>query len=82
MHKDKVINVIRMKASQYRKDVGGDYPFRIATWNLRLEMEREYPEHEWTSKQLRGLLMELQSDGVVEKCKHESRIGQAVWMLL
>lgn len=82
MHKDKVINVIMMKASQYCKDVGGDYPFRIATWNLRLEMEREYPEHEWTSKQLRVLLMELQSDGLVEKCKHESRIGKAVWRLL
>lgn len=82
MHKDKVINVIRMKARQYRNNVGGDWPFKIATWNLRLAMESEYPEYNWTSKQLRSLLMELQGDGLVEKCKHESRIGQAVWKLL
>lgn len=82
MHKDKVINVIRMKARECRKRVGGDYTFRIATWNLRLAMEKEHPEYQWTAPQLRRILTELQSDGLVEKCKHESRIGQAVWKLL
>lgn len=36
---------------------------------------------EWRSADLRKELIELAKEGLVSKCPHESRIGQAVWRL-
>lgn len=51
------------------------------TWNLRLAMEKEFPDEEWRSADLRKILMELAKNGTVSKDTHASRIGQAVWRL-
>ncbi|HFU9919776.1 TPA: eaa protein, partial [Escherichia coli] len=48
---------------------------------LRLAMEKEFPDEEWRSADLRKILMELAKDGTVSKDTHASRIGQAVWRL-
>lgn len=53
----------------------------VATWNLRLAMEKEFPDEEWRSADLRKILMELAKDGAVSKDTYASRIGQAVWRL-
>ncbi|WP_259553731.1 hypothetical protein [Escherichia coli] len=66
-------------------DVNGNSPVTpdgwIATWNLRLAMEKEFPDEEWRSADLRKILMELAKDGAVSKDTYASRIGQAVWRL-
>lgn len=69
------------RAALQEKALGGEYPFTIATWNLRLAMEKEFPDEEWRSADLRKILMELAKDGTVSKDTHASRIGQAVWRL-
>ena len=51
------------------------------TWNLRLAMEKEFPDEEWRSADLRKILMELAKNGTVSKDTHARRIGQAVWRL-
>ncbi len=79
--KEKVLQVMRSRAALQDKALGGEYPFRMATWNLRLAMEKEFPDEEWRSADLRKILMELAKDGTVSKDTHASRIGQAVWRL-
>ncbi|HCO7710103.1 TPA: eaa protein [Escherichia coli] len=79
--KEKVLQVMRSRAALQEKALGGEYPFTIATWNLRLAMEKEFPDEEWRSADLRKILMELAKDGTVSKDTHASRIGQAVWRL-
>lgn len=54
---------------------------RMATWNIRCAMERKFPGVEWKSADLRKELIELAKEGLVSKCPHGSRIGQAVWRL-
>ena len=71
----------RSRAALQDKTLGGEYPFRIATWNLRLAMEKEFPDEEWRSADLRKILMELAKGGTVSKDTYASRIGQAVWRL-
>lgn len=44
-------------------------------------MEKEFPDEEWRSADLRKILMELAKDGTVSKDNYASRIGQAVWRL-
>lgn len=80
--KSKIMLVIHACAAQAEKTLGGKYPFRIATWNLRLAMERQCPDEEWKSSELRKHLTKLASEGRVLKCPHQSRIGQAVWRLM
>lgn len=53
----------------------------MATGNIRCAMERKFPGVEWKSAELRKALIELAKEGLVSKCPHESRIGQAVWRL-
>ncbi|HFI7945529.1 hypothetical protein [Escherichia coli] len=53
----------------------------IATWSLRLAMEKEFPDEEWRSADLRKILMGMAKDGTVSKDTYASRIGQAVWRL-
>ncbi|EGN0098042.1 eaa protein [Salmonella enterica] len=79
--KEKVLQVMRSRAALQDKALGGKYPFRMATWNLRLAMEKEFPDEEWRSADLRKILMELAKDGAVSKDTYASRIGQAVWRL-
>ncbi|EAY3775008.1 eaa protein [Salmonella enterica] len=79
--KAKILHVMRTRAAQEEKTLGGVYPFRMATWNLRLAMEKEFPGDEWKSAELRKVLLELAKDGVVSKDMDHSRIGQAVWKL-
>lgn len=38
--KEKVLQVMRSRAALQDKALGGEYPFRMATWNLRLAMEK------------------------------------------
>lgn len=57
--KEKVLQVMRSRAALQDKALGGEYPFRMATWNLRLAMEKEFPDEEWRSADLRKILMEL-----------------------
>ncbi len=47
--KEKVLQVMRSRAALQEKALGGEYPFTIATWNLRLAMEKEFPDEEWRS---------------------------------
>lgn len=79
--KAKILHVMRTRAAQEEKALGGVYPFRMATWNLRLAMEKKFPGDEWKSAELRKVLLELAKDGVVSKDMEHSRIGQAVWKL-
>lgn len=79
--KAKILHVMRMRAAQEEKTLGGVYPFRMATWSLRLAMEKEYPDDEWKSAELRKVLLDLAKNGVVSKDMDHSRIGQAVWKL-
>ena len=79
--KEKVLQVMRSRAALQDKALGGEYPFRMATWSLRLAMEKEFPDEEWRSADLRKILMEMAKDGTVSKDTHASRIGQAVWRL-
>ncbi|EMF8010511.1 eaa protein [Salmonella enterica subsp. enterica serovar Derby] len=79
--KEKILQVMRSRAALQDKALGGEYPFRMATWNLRLAMEKEFPDEEWRSADLRKILMELDKDGAVSKDTYASRIGQAVWRL-
>ncbi|MGQ4934907.1 eaa protein [Salmonella enterica] len=65
--KEKVLQVMRSRAALQEKALGGEYPFTIATWNLRLAMEKEFPDEEWRSADLRKILMELAKDGTVSK---------------
>ncbi|HGS6792983.1 TPA: eaa protein [Klebsiella pneumoniae] len=79
--KRKIMQVMTEGADQQRQWAQGEYPFRMATWNIRCAMERKYPGVEWNSAELRKELIELAKEGLVSKCPHESRIGQAVWRL-
>lgn len=79
--KEKILQVMQARASQEEKALGGRYPVRMATWNLRLAMEAKFPDEEWTSAELRKILTEMAKDGLVTKDAEHSRIGQAVWML-
>lgn len=79
--KAKILQVMQARASQEEKALGGRYPVRVATWNLRLAMEAKFPDEEWTSAELRKILTEMAKDGLVTKDAGHSRIGQAVWKL-
>ncbi|WP_268593644.1 eaa protein [Escherichia coli] len=83
--KEKVLQVMRSRAALQEKTLCGEYPFTIATWiatwNLRLAMEKEFPDEEWRSADLRKILMEMAKDGTVSKDTYASRIGQEVWRL-
>lgn len=79
--KSKVLQVMRDRAAQEEKAFGGRYPVRMATWSLRLAMEKAFPGDEWKSAELRKVLLDLAKDGVVSKDMDHSRIGQAVWKL-
>ncbi|MEN0630599.1 eaa protein [Phytobacter ursingii] len=72
---------MQSRAALEEKSLGGRYPFRMATWNLRIAMETYYPDEEWTSSGLRKSLVEMAKDGLVTKDRIFSRIGQAVWKL-
>ncbi|EMQ0913154.1 eaa protein [Klebsiella quasipneumoniae] len=79
--KDKIMQVMTEGANQQKQWAQGEYPFRMATWNIRCAMERKFPGVEWKSADLRKELIVLAKEGLVSKCPHESRIGQAVWRL-
>lgn len=79
--KEKIMQVMTEGADDQRRWAHGEYLFRMATWNIRCAMERKFPGVEWKSADLRKELMELVKEGLVSKCPHESRIGQAVWRL-
>ncbi|HHN5431639.1 TPA: eaa protein [Klebsiella pneumoniae] len=79
--KSKIMQVLREGANQQEKWAQGEYPFRMATWNIRCAMERKFPGVGWKSADLRKELIELAKEGLVSKCPHGSRIGQAVWRL-
>lgn len=79
--KDKIMQVMTEVANQQKQWAHGEYPYRMATWNIRCAMERKFPGVEWKSAELRKALIELAKEGLVSKCPHESRIGQAVWRL-
>ncbi|HCO2010468.1 TPA: eaa protein [Escherichia coli] len=78
---EKVLQVMCSRAALQEKVLGGEYPFRMATWSLRLAMEKEFPDEEWRSADLRKILIEMANEGTVSKDTHASRIGQAVWRL-
>lgn len=79
--KDKVLSVMRKRKSIEEEALGIFRKFSVATWNLRLSMVNEFPDEEWSSADLRKILMEMAKDGTVSKDTHASRIGQAVWRL-
>ncbi|HCX7452124.1 eaa protein [Escherichia coli] len=79
--KSKIMQVMTEGDDQQRQWAQGEYPFRMATWNIRCAMERKFPGVEWKSADLRKELIVLAKEGMVSKCPHESRIGQAVWRL-
>ncbi|EPO7767668.1 eaa protein [Klebsiella aerogenes] len=79
--KSKIMQVMKEGADQQKQWARGDYPFRLATWNIRCAMERKFPGVEWKSADLRKELIELAKEGLVSKDEYHSRIGQAVWRL-
>ncbi|EJZ8382995.1 eaa protein [Klebsiella oxytoca] len=79
--KSKIMQVMKEGADQQKQWAHGDYPFRLATWNIRCAMERKFPGVEWKSADLRKELVELAKEGLVSKDEYHSRIGQAVWRL-
>lgn len=79
--KEKILQVMRNRASHEEKIFGGRYPLTMATWNLRLAMEGAFPGEEWKSADLRKVLTEMAKEGLVSKDSYRSRIGQAVWKL-
>ncbi|MHC1795884.1 eaa protein [Escherichia coli] len=79
--KAKILHVMRARAAREEIVLGGRYAFTMATWNLRLAMEAEFPDEEWKSAELRKVLAELAMEGQVSKDTYRSRIGQAVWKL-
>lgn len=80
--KFKIMQVMQARARQEETVLGGRYPFRMATWNIRVALEKEFPDMEWNCASLRKALAELEREGKVLKCPYQSRIGQAVWKLL
>ena len=80
--KSKIMQVMQARARQEEIVLDGRYPFRMATWNIRIALEKEFPEIEWKCASLRKALTELERDGKVLKCPYQSRMGQAVWKLL
>ncbi|ELF9189662.1 eaa protein [Salmonella enterica] len=79
--KAKILHVMRARTAREEIVLGGRYAFTMATWNLRLAMEAEFPDEEWKSAELRKVLAELAMEGQVSKDAYRSRIGQAVWKL-
>lgn len=79
--KSKIMQVMKEGADQQKQWAHGDYPYRQATWNIRLAMERKFPGVDWKCADLRKELIELAKEGLVSKDEHHSRIGQAVWRL-
>jgi hypothetical protein len=79
--KAKILEVMQARAAQEEKVLGGRYPVRMATWNLRLAMDARFPDEEWKSAELRKILTEMAKEGLVTKDLGHSRIGQAVWRL-
>ncbi|MEG5661375.1 eaa protein [Enterobacter bugandensis] len=79
--KAKILQVMRARAAQEERVLGGRYTFTMATWKLRLAMEAAFPDEEWKSAELRKVLAELAVEGQVSKDTYRSRIGQAVWKL-
>ncbi len=79
--KAKILHVMRARAAREEIVLGGRYAFTMATWNLRLAMEAEFPDEEWKSVELRKVLAELAMEGQVSKDTYRSRIGQEVWKL-
>lgn len=80
--KSKIMQVMQARAKQEEIVLGGRYPFRMATWNIRIALEKEFPDMEWKCASIRKALVELEREGSVLKCPYQSRIGQAVWKLL
>lgn len=80
--KSKIMQVMQARARQQEIALGGQYALRMATWNIRIALEKEFPDMEWKCASLRKALVELERDGRVLKCPYQSRIGQAVWKLL
>lgn len=80
--KEQIMQALRFGAKRQSDLLGEGFPYRVATWNLRLMMARMFPEQQWRCADLRQALTDLAKEGKVEKCKDQSRIGQAVWKLL
>ncbi len=61
----------------------GTRPLSLSRGYLEYSMRdgAQIPRVEWKNADLRKALIELAKDGLVSKCPHESRIGQAVWRL-
>jgi len=80
--KEKIMQVLQARARKEEIALGGKYAFRMATFSIRLAMEKEFPGIDWKCAELRKALTELESEDKVLKCPFQSRKGQAVWKLL
>lgn len=78
--KSKIMQVMTDAAALQDATLGSGYPFRMAT-EYPMRDGAQIPGVEWRSADLRKELIELAKEGLVSKCPHESRIGQAVWRL-
>lgn len=79
---DEIMTIFEERKIQQEKTLGGNYPLRIPTWSLRLALENKFPHERFYCYDLRRVLKQLEKEGKVFKCPHESRRGQAVWRLV
>lgn len=79
---DEIMGIFEERKLKQQKDYCGNYPVRIPTHMLRRLLEIKHPTLRFLCYDLRPILRQLEKEGKVIKCPHESRRGQAVWRLV
>lgn len=76
--KDQVMAVLNKEWQGSKLAFGDKYPCTLATWNIRVRLERLEGNPQFTCAEIRKALAELVKDGVIHK-HWTSRRGNAVW---
>ncbi|MEC6720459.1 hypothetical protein [Staphylococcus aureus] len=79
---DEIMAIFAERKVKQQKDYGGEYPVRIPTHTIKRLLEVKFPRERFYCYDLRRILKQLEKEGKIFKCPHESRRGQAVWRLV
>lgn len=79
---DEIMAIFEERKLKQQKDYGGNHPMRIPTHVIRRLLEIKHPTLRFLCCELRPILRQLEKEGKVIKCPHESRRGQTVWRLV
>jgi len=79
---DEIMTIFAERKAKQQKDYGGEYPVRIPTHMIKHLLEVKFPHERFYCYDLRRILKQLEKEGNIFKCPHESRRGQAVWRLV